>query len=221
MYNRPSLKLVSSPPCLDHQVEAEDQLRYKDVIPPSSSTSQITGLLIAWSEGDQSALETLTPLVHEELHRLAHYYMKRERPGHTLRTTALLNEAYLKLIDQSRVKFQNRTQFFALAATLMRHILVDHARNRHYLKRGGLSQRVSLDRALIVSESRDEDLVALDEALNRLANIDTRKSKIVELRFFGGLSVEETGEALGVSAVTIMREWRMAKAWLYSSLNEL
>lgn len=187
---------------------------------PSSSTAQVTQLLIAWSEGDQSALESLTPLVHEELHRLAHHYMKGERPGHTLQTTGLVNEAYLKLIDQKRVKFSNRSQFFALAATLMRHILVDHARSRQYLKRGGGAQRVSLDKALTVCGDRDEDLVGLDDALVRLANVDVRKSKVVELRFFGGLSVEETAEALDVSAVTVMREWSMAKAWLYNSLNE-
>ena len=186
---------------------------------PSSSTAQVTQLVMAWSEGDQSALETLTPLVHEELHRLAHHYMKAERPGHTLQTTALVNEAYLKLIDQKRVKSKNRTQFFALAATLMRHILVDHARDRQSLKRGGGVQRVSLDKALNVCGDRDEDLVALDEALGRLAAIDERKSKVVELRFFGGLSVEETAEALNVSAVTVMREWRMAKAWLYDVIN--
>jgi RNA polymerase sigma-70 factor (ECF subfamily) len=187
---------------------------------PQSSTTKVTELLIAWSAGDQSALETLTPLVHDELRRLAHHYMNGERPGHTLQTSALVNEAYLKLIDQKRVEFKNRTQFFALAATLMRHILVDHARSRQYLKRGGGAQRVSLDSALPVGADRDEDLVALDAALVRLAAIDARKSRVVELRFFGGLSVEETAEALGVSAVTVMREWRMAKAWLYNSLSE-
>src|ERR1043166_1283221 len=187
---------------------------------PSSSTSKVTELLVAWSEGDQAALETLTPLVHEELRRLAHHYMKGERPGHTLQTTALVNEAYLKLIDQKRVKFKNRSQFFALAATLMRHILVDNARDRQSLKRGGGALKVSLEKDLIVSGDCNEDLVALDDALVRLASIDMRKSKVVELRFFGGLSVEETAEALDVSAVTVMREWRMAKAWLYNSLNE-
>jgi len=187
---------------------------------PSSSTAKVTKLLIAWSEGDQSALEALIPLVHKELRRLAHLYMKGERPGHTLQTTALVNEAYLKLIDQKRVEFKNRTQFFALAATLMRHILVDHARSRQYVKRGGGALRVSLEKALLVSGDRDEDLVALDEALVRLATVDIRKSKVVELRFFGGLSVEETAEALDISAVTVMREWRMAKAWLYNTLNE-
>ena len=192
----------------------------KDMTSPSSSTAQVTQLVMAWSEGDQSALERLTPLVHQELRRLAHHYMKGERPGNTLQTTALVNEAYLKLIDQKRVKSKNRTQFFALAATLMRHILVDHARDRQSLKRGGGAQRVSLDTALTVCGDRDEDLVALDDALVRLADVDVRKSKVVELRFFGGLSVEETAEALDVSAVTVMREWRMAKAWLYDSLNE-
>jgi RNA polymerase sigma factor (TIGR02999 family) len=186
----------------------------------SSSTAKVTHLLMAWSEGDQSALKMLTPLVHDELHRLAHHYMKGERSGHTLQTTALVNEAYLKLIDQKCVKFRNRAQFYALAGTLMRHVLVDHARSRHYLKRGGGAQRISLDKALTVCADGDEALVALDAALIRLAAIDARKSKVVELRFFGGLSVEEIAEALGVSSVTVMREWRMAKAWLYNSLNE-
>ncbi len=175
---------------------------------------------MAWGEGDRSALEALTPLVHEELRRLAHHYMRQERPGHTLQTTALVNEAFLKLVDQKCVKFKSRSQFFALAATLMRHILVDHSRSRQYLKRGGGAQRVSLDKALNVCGDRDGNLVALDEALIQLAALDVRKSKVVELRFFGGLSVEETAEALGVSAVTVMREWSMAKAWLYNSLNE-
>ena len=187
---------------------------------PLSPTAKVTQLLVAWSEGDQSALETLTPLVHEELRRLAHHYMKGERPGQTLQTTALVNEAYVKLIDQKRVKFENRSQFFALAATLMRHVLVDYARSRKYLKRGGGAQKVSLDKAMVVSPERGADVIALDEALNKLTAIDARKGKVVELRFFGGLSVEETAEALEVSAVTVMREWSMAKAWLYNTLNE-
>jgi RNA polymerase sigma factor (TIGR02999 family) len=177
-------------------------------------------LLVAWSKGDRSALDALTPLVHEELQRLAHHYMNRERAGHSLQTTALVNEAYLKLIDQKHVEFHSRSQFFALAATLMRHILVDHARSRHYLKHGGGATRVSFDKALIVSAERNDNLVELDEALVRLAGIDARKSKVVELRFFGGLSVEETAAALDVSAVTVMREWKLAKAWLYHELNE-
>jgi len=191
-----------------------------DMSSSSSSVAKVTHLLMAWSEGDQSALEMLTPLVHDELHRLAHHYMKGERSGHTLQTTALVNEAYVKLIDQKRVKFRNRAQFYALAGTLMRHILVDHARSRNYLKRGGGAQRLSLDKALTVCGDRDEGLVALDAALNRLTAIDARKSKVVELRFFGGLSVEEIAEALDLSSVTVMREWRMAKAWLYNSLND-
>jgi RNA polymerase sigma factor (TIGR02999 family) len=185
--------------------------------PPSNL--QVTQLLLAWSEGDKSALEALTPLVHEELHRLAHHYMKAERAQHTLQTTALVNEAYLKLIDQKQVQFTNRAQFYALAATLMRHILVDHARTRQSSKRGGGAQRVSLEKALAVVGNCDEDLVALDEALERLTAIDPRKGKVVELRFFGGLSVEETAAALEVSAVTVMREWAMAKAWLYNSMT--
>lgn len=187
---------------------------------PAVSTKDVTLLLRDWSAGDQSALETLTPLVHEELRRLAHHYMRLERPGHTLQTTALVNEAYLKLVDQKRVHFENRARFFALAATLMRHILVDHARDRKQLKRGAGARRVSLDEALMVSNDRHDDLLALDDALRRLSAIDERKAKVVELRFFGGLSVEETAEALSISAVTVMREWRMAKAWLYNSLNE-
>lgn len=187
---------------------------------PAAPTKELTLLLLAWSEGDQSALERLTPLVHGELHRLAHHYMRLERPGHTLQTTALVNEVYLKLIDQKRVRFENRARFFALAATLMRHILVDHARDRKQLKRGGEAIKVSFDDGLMVSQDRDDDLLALDESLHKLSTIDERKARVIELRFFGGLSVEETAEALGVSAVTVMREWNMAKAWLYNSLNE-
>ena len=185
----------------------------------SSSPERVTQLLVAWSKGDRSALNALTPLVHDELRRLAHHYMNRERPGHSLQTTALVNEAYLKLIDQKLVEFHSRAQFFALAATLMRHILVDHARTRHALKHGGAGVRISFEEALLVSAHRDEDLVELDQALTRLAEIDERKSKVVELRFFGGLTVDETAEALGVSAVTVMREWKMAKAWLFNVLN--
>jgi RNA polymerase sigma factor (TIGR02999 family) len=185
----------------------------------SSSPERVTQLLVAWSKGDRSALNTLTPLVHDELRRLAHHYMNRERPGHSLQTTALVNEAYLKLIDQKLVEFHSRAQFFALAATLMRHILVDHARTRQAFKHGGAGVRISFEEALLVSAHRDEDLVELDQALTRLAEIDERKSKVIELRFFGGLSVDETAEALGVSAITVMREWKMAKAWLFNVLN--
>lgn len=187
--------------------------------PTSPSSIEVTQLLLDWSKGDQSALERLTPLVHGELRRLAHYYMSRERPGHSLQTTALVNEAYLKLIDQKHVALKDRAQFFALAATLMRHILVDHARSRQYLKRGGGARQVALDEALTLSRERDEDLIVLDEALSQLASTDQRKGKVVELRFFGGLSVEETAEALDVSPVTVMREWSLAKAWLYRSIR--
>jgi RNA polymerase sigma-70 factor, ECF subfamily len=183
--------------------------------------NEVTRLLIAWSNGDQSALERLMPLVHEELHRLAHHYMRNERPGHTLQTTALLNETYIKLIDQRHVHLKNRAHFFALSAQLMRRILVDHARRRKYRKRGGTAQRISFDEALVVSPENRGDLVALDEALEKLASIDSRKARVVELRFFGGLSVEETAEVLQLSKVTVMREWRFAKVWLYNSLSSL
>ncbi len=185
----------------------------------SPPQNDVTQLLLAWSDGDQSALRQLAPLVDRELHRLAHHYMRRENAGHTLQTTALVNEAYLKLIDQKHVRWKNRAHFFALSAQLMRRILVDHARSRKYAKRGGEAQRISFAEELIVSKERDKDLVALDEALERLSEIDERKGKVVELRFFGGLSVEEIAEALEISAVTVMREWSMAKAWLYNSLN--
>ncbi|SRR6266404_965004 len=187
--------------------------------PPVPPSKKLTQLLLDWSKGNPAALEELTPLVHQELHRLAHHYMRRERPDHTLQTTALVNEAYVRLIDQKHVEFENRTQFFAIAAQLMRHILVDHARSRQYLKRGGGALKVSLDEAMAVIEERTADLIALDDALNSLAAIDSRKVKVVELRFFGGLSVEETAAALNISPVTVMRDWRMAKAWLYDAMN--
>jgi RNA polymerase sigma factor (TIGR02999 family) len=184
-----------------------------------SSSKKLTQLLLDWSNGNQSALAELTPLVHEELHRLAHHYMRRERAEHTLQTTALVNEAFLRLIDQKRVQCQNRTDFFAIAAQLMRHILVDHARSRQYLKRGGGARRVSLDEAMTLCREQTEDLLVLNEALERLTAIDPRKSKVVELRFFGGLSVEETATALKLSTVTVMRDWSMAKAWLYDAMT--
>jgi RNA polymerase sigma factor (TIGR02999 family) len=187
----------------------------------STSTSQeeVTQLLVAWGDGDQSALEKLMPLVYEELRRLAHQHMRRERPGHTLQTTALVNEVYVRLIDQKRMRWQNRAQFFAIAAQLMRRILVDHARSHQYAKRGGGAHKVSLDEGALVAEEQAADLIALDDALLSLASIDERKSRIVELRFFGGLSVEETAETLKTSSRTVMREWSMAKAWLYQTIN--
>jgi RNA polymerase sigma factor (TIGR02999 family) len=176
-------------------------------------------MLVAWSNGDKSALERLTPLVHDELHRLAHRYMNRERPGHMLQTTALVNEAFLRLVDSSRVRWQNRAHFFAVSAQLMRRILVDFARSRAFRKRGGDAVQVSLDEAIAISPLRAADLVALDEALNALSEIDERKSRVVELRFFGGLSIEETAEVLKVSPETVMRDWRLAKVWLLRELS--
>lgn len=186
---------------------------------PSPSKEDVTQLLVAWGNGNQAALDKLMPLVHEELRRLAHNYMRRERPGHTLQTSALVDEAYLKLIDQKNVHWQNRAHFFAISAQLMRRILVDHARSHHYAKRGGGARKVSLDEAMIVSREPGAHLIALDEALTSLADIDRRKSEIVEMRFFAGLSVEETAEALKLSPRTVMREWSMAKAWLYRTLS--
>jgi RNA polymerase sigma factor (TIGR02999 family) len=176
-------------------------------------------LLQAWARGDQAALHQLLPLVHEELRRLARRYMKNERPGHTLQATALVNEAYLRLIEVKHVHWQNRAHFFAMSARLMRHILVDAARAKGYQKRGAGTQTVSLDEALVVSKEPRQDLVALDDALRALAAIDPRKGQVVELRFFGGLSVEETAEALHLSADTIMRDWRLAKMWLLRELR--
>ena len=183
------------------------------------SSQEITQLLLAWSDGDQAALEKLTPLVYAELRRLAKGYMLGERPGHTLQTTALINEAYLRLIDWKNVRWQGRAHFFGVAAQLMRRILVDFARARHYAKRGGAAQQVSLDEAITIHEDRGAELIALDEALERLAEIDPRKSQIVELRFFGGLSAKETAEALQVSLRTVEREWNSARAWLYRELR--
>jgi RNA polymerase sigma-70 factor, ECF subfamily len=185
----------------------------------TSSPPQITQLLIAWSNGDQAARDELMSIVYRELHRLAHHYMKRESPGHTLQTSALVNEAYLKIIDQRDVHWRNRAHFFGIAAQMMRRILVDYARSRSYAKRGGGTREVSLDEALIVSDERSAEVVALDEMLKRLAEIDERKSQIVELRFFGGLSIEETAEVLTVSPGTVMRDWTLAKAWLRREMS--
>src|ERR1041385_8165775 len=185
----------------------------------SPSPHQVTELLLDWSNGSQAALDELIPLVDRELHRLAHHYMRQERPGHTLQTTALVNEVYLKLVDQKHVHWKNRAHFFALSAQLMRRILVDHARKRKYAKRGGDAQRVSFDEVMAVSPERGADLIALDDALEKLAAIDPRKSKVVEMKFFGGLSVEEAAEALGVAPLTVKRDWKMAKAWLYNTLR--
>jgi RNA polymerase sigma-70 factor, ECF subfamily len=185
--------------------------------PPSQ---RITLLLAAWSQGEPAALEKLVPLVYAELRRIARRYMHRERPGHTLQTTALVNEAYLRLIDASQVRWQDRAHFFAVSAQLMRWILVDFARSRRYLKRGGGAQKVTFDEALVVSPKQGQDLVALDDALKALAVTDARKSRVVELRFFGGLSVEETAEVLQVSPDTVLRDWRLAKAWLAREMGK-
>jgi RNA polymerase sigma-70 factor (ECF subfamily) len=187
--------------------------------PPSPSQQEVTVLLGDWRGGDERALEKLIPLVQPELHRLAHHYMSRERAGHTLQTTALLDEAYLLLVDHTKGNWQNRTHFVAAAAQLMRRIMVDHARERHALKRGGGPLKVTLDEAAAVTETRSEELLALDDALERLAAQDSRKSQIVELRYFGGLTVEETAEFLKLSQRTVEREWNMAKAWLYRALS--
>ena len=178
-----------------------------------------TTLLLAWGRGDETALDQLIPLVHDELRRLARRHMIRERVGHTLQATALVNEAYLRLIEVNQVRWQNRAHFFAMASRVMRRILVDAARARGYQKRGGGAETVSLDEALLVSGEPRQDLIALDDALNALAAFDLRKSQVVEMRFFGGLSVEETAEALHVSADTVMRDWRLAKVWLVRELS--
>src|SRR5215468_5371836 len=187
---------------------------------PPSTRQAVTQLLGEWSNGDEEALRKLFPLVHPELHRLAHHYMSGERTGHTLQTTAVLNEAYLQLVDSTKPVWQGRTHFIAAAAQLMRRIMVDHARERHSLKRGGGALKVTLDEGALVTETRSQELLALDEALERLAVQDARKSQIVELRYFGGLTVQETAEFLKLSQRTVEREWTMAKAWLYRELSE-
>ena len=183
------------------------------------SPGAVTELLRAWSDGDDVALERLMPLVESELRRLARVYMGRERRGHTLQTTALVNEAFLRLTDARRIRWHDRAHFLGISARLMRRVLVDHARRRGYHKRGGGAQRVTLHEELLTSPDPALDVVALDRALEALARIDERKSRIIELRFFGGLSVEETAEVLHVSADTIKRDWRLAKLWLLHELN--
>jgi RNA polymerase sigma factor (TIGR02999 family) len=180
---------------------------------------EISQLLVSWSNGDEAALERLVPLVYPELRKLARRFMGRENPGHTLQTSALINEAYLRLVDQQHVQWQDRGHFYAVATQVMRHILIDHARKYRYSKRGSGAQRVPLDEVASLGQQRAVDLVALDDALTNLARIDERKSKIVALRFFGGLSVEETAEVMKLSAVTVMREWRTAKAWLHREIS--
>lgn len=186
-------------------------------MPPAPQN--VTQLLISWGSGDKEALDKLLPVVYDELRKQAARYLRRERVGHTLQTTALIHEAYLRLVDQKNVHWQNRAQFFGLAAQLMRRILVDHARTKKRAKRGGSDIRVSLTGAKVLAKSKDLDVVALDEALDRLAQIDEQQSKIVELRFFSGLTVEETAEVLSISPATVKRDWSMAKAWLHRELS--
>lgn len=185
----------------------------------SPPPENVTQLLIAWNGGDKDALDKLLPIVYDELRRQAARYLRRERPGHTLQTTALIHEAYLRLIDQKSVHWQNRAQFFGIAAQMMRRILVDHARTKHRAKRGGSDIRVSLTDATSVTKDPDLDLVELDDALNRLAEIDPQQGKIVELKFFSGLNVEETAAALQISPATVKRDWKVAKAWLHREIS--
>jgi RNA polymerase sigma factor (TIGR02999 family) len=189
--------------------------KMKDPLPKG-----VTQLLVAWGNGEPHALDELMPLVYRELRRLAHSYLRRERLDHTLQTTALVHEAYLRLVDQQEANWKNRVQFFAVAAQMMRRILVDYARARQYGKRGGSVQQVELDEAMVVSNDRAGVVLALDELLTSLAELDPRKSRVVELRFFGGLSIEETAEILGVSPGTVMRDWTLAKAWLQREMTQ-
>jgi RNA polymerase sigma factor (TIGR02999 family) len=184
-----------------------------------SSNEDVTQLLVDWRNGDPEALDRLLPVVYDELRRLARGYLGRERSDHTLAATALVNEAFLRLIDQRKVQWQGRSHFFGIAAQMMRRILVDHARQHNAGKRGGAARKLALDEALALSEEKDLDLVALDDALKDLAALDPRQSRIVELRFFGGLDIEETAEALEISPATVKREWNMAKAWLYRQIS--
>ena len=183
------------------------------------SQTGVTDLLVHWSEGDQEALNKLIPLVYDELHKLASRYLRRERRDHTLQTTAVVHEAYLKLVNQRDANFENRLHFFAVAAQIMRRILVDYARRHHASKRGGDLYKLSLDEALVTSEEKGADLLAIDEALDRLAAIDPRQSRVVELRIFAGLTLEETAQALNISPSTVRREWSTAKAWLHRQIK--
>lgn len=186
-------------------------------MPPSKD--QVTELLRQWRNGDKAALDKLTPLVYGELHHLAHQYLRRERPGHTLQTTALLNEAYVRLVEHNDIEWQNRAHFFGVAAQMMRHILVDYARQRISAKRGGELQKLELDEGLMISRERAAELIALDEAMQTLNEISPRRSRVVELRYFGGLNNKEASEVLQVSEATIERDWRFARAWLYRELS--
>lgn len=188
------------------------------------SADDLTGLLIEWGQGDKAALDRLTPLVYDEIRRIAHRYVQREHEGQTLQTTALVNEAYLRLAGSANIAWQNRAHFYAVTAQVMRRILIDHARRRHYVKHGGEAQRVSFEVAVSeaaqMSQPRAAELLALDEALDELAKLDRRKSQVVELRYFGGLNIEETAKVLAVSPMTVRRDWRAAKAWLFRRMRD-
>jgi RNA polymerase sigma factor (TIGR02999 family) len=186
----------------------------------AQTPEDVTQMLVAWSNGDVIARDSLIHVIYAELHRLAALYMRKENPGHTLNTTALVNEAYLRLVNQTRVNWQNRAHFFAASAQAMRSILIDLARSRNRQRRGGGAIHVSLDETLVFSDGRAEELIALDDALKGLAKLDERKSRIVEMRYFGGLNAEETAEVLKISTATVDREWRRARAWLYSELKQ-
>jgi RNA polymerase sigma factor (TIGR02999 family) len=183
------------------------------------SNENVTELLEDWHKGDSAALDKLTPLVYDELRRMAHRYMQQERGGHTLQTTALVNEAYLRLVDQHEVEWQSRTHFFAVTAVVMRHVLIDHARRRQFAKRGGGVEHVSLSEGTTMAAERAKELLALDEALDELKRMDPRKSQVVEMRYFAGLSLEETAEVLNISLMTVRRDWRAAKAWLFKAVT--
>ena len=186
---------------------------------PASSQEQVTQLLVDWSNGDSTAVEKVIPLLEPELHRLAHYYMSRERAGHTLQTTALVNEAYLRFVEKPHPAWQNRPHFFAIAAKVMRRIMVEHARKRYSAKRGGGAVKVTLDETALVTEARAAELLALDEALEKLAAFDPRMSQIVEMRYFGGLTMEEIADVLKIHRNTVVRDWSAAKAWLHATLT--
>ncbi len=194
-------------------------MSYEDAM-TTPSANEVTKLLLDWGNGDKAALDKLFPAVYQELRRLARNYMRRERAEHTLQTSALVNEAYLRLVDYKQVRWQNRAHFYAVAAQAMRRILVDYARAHRAAKRGAGGQKVSLDEAAIISEERAEELLALDNALSRLEQLDERKCRIVEMRYISGLSVEEVAEVVGISARTVEREWRAAKAWLYREISK-
>jgi RNA polymerase sigma factor (TIGR02999 family) len=203
------------------QVDKIDHLLRWEIVMDKPSPKDLTRLLDDWSKGDPQALDQLMPIVYDELRSLAGRYLRRERSDHTLQPTALVNEAYMRLIDQHSVRWQNRAHFFGVAAQMMRRILVDHAKGHRREKRGGGARKVSLDEAIELSDERANGLVALDEALTALAKFDERKSRVVELRYFGGLSVEETAGVLQVSVNTILRDWKLARAWLYNQIKKI